>query len=287
MKQAHKIGLMAAAVGVPAAVLRAMEIQWGFDPQNGMPLELTAVRVVLWGAALLVLALAIVMSQPYAADNRSYEEMYANPSENRKITAVCGAALMLLGAISGIYVTFSTGALYSSVTGEFLPATAIPLMGLWLLAMASAASFVLQMRSRKQEITKSAANFTIIPLYWAAFDLIVTYKETSISPFITRYAMDLAVAACLMVAFYLHAGLLYGKPRLRCYSVFAALAIFFSVASFGEAVASIVQPNLYTIASADGICRCLCFVAASMWLMGDFPQQQTAEDRAANMQNAS
>lgn len=269
----HKIGTYAAAFGVPAAILRAVEIVYGYETSTGLPVQLFPARIAIWVIALIVCGLAFALSSPFKGDTRSYEEMFGKPSILRKTTAVIAGFMMILGGLCGFYCTMSQELMYNPITGAFEIATALPLLGLWTLALLSGGGFIVLVRARGQQIDKNSAIFTLFPLYWAAFDLIVTYKEASISPFVSRYALDLAVAGCLMIAFYLHAGILYGKPHLRASAIFSALAIFFSVTSLGEAVASLYNPMLYTAASADGICRILCFGAAALWLVCDFPKQ--------------
>ncbi len=273
----QKIGIFAACLAVPAAFLRALEIQFAYNPENGIPIAMHPTRIVIWVLAIAVLAMAIVFSAPLKADKRSYEQLYANPTTGRKTTAVIAAFLMIAGGVLGIMQTITSGDMYKIDPNTMRPTLdllgGVTVLGLWIATMVTGFAYLLLLKARQQTMTASTAIWTTLPIYWAGFNLIVAYKEASISPFVTRYVMDLAVAGCLMVAAYYHAGLLYGKPRLRLFTIFAALAIFFGITSLGEAAMSLMHADLYTAASTDAIYRSICFVASALWLVGEFPSK--------------
>ena len=233
----RKTGLLAFALGVPAAVLRGMEIMHAYDARTGMPLGASWMRFGVWGLAVLVLVLAVLSSAPAQNCAVPYETLFSHQTTLSKTGAVAAAGVMLIGGVAGLAYTLLSGAMYryDALTGTYQLdlTTAIPLLGLWVLVLCTVASFIVLLRVRHKEVTSKGAIFAVIPLYWAAFDLIVTFKETSISPFVSRYLIDLVSAILLMVAFYLHAAMLYGKPRVRLHLIAAALGIFFAVTGAG------------------------------------------------------
>lgn len=269
-----KTGLLAFGLGVPAAVLRGMDILHGYDAVTGVPSSTSWMRYLIWALSIVVLAVTFFATANSKHCSTHYETLFPKPTMVSKTAGVLASGIIFVGGVIGLAYTVLSGNFfrYDALTNtqNFDFATAIPLLGLWGFAILTAVSLLIILRVRGQgKISEKGALFTLFPLYFAAFDLIVTFKEASTSPFVCRYSMDLVCAIMLMLAFYLHAAILYGKPRVRYYQVVSALGIFFSVTGIGEAVASLMHSELFAAASVDAICRSVCFVGVAVWLASE------------------
>lgn len=138
---------------------------------------------------------------------------------------------------------------------------------LWILSILTGGCFIgIAAALRRKTITESTAALTIVPMFWACFDLIITFKDNGASPFVGLYGFELLAAILLTYAFYSLAGFLYSTGQARPALSFPPACrhpVRFlcgrrgNFAGVGAAAISF---------SAETLLRYACFFASGVWL---------------------
>ena len=103
-------------------------------------------------------------------------------------------------------------------------------------------------------------------MFWAAFDLIVIFKNNSSSPFVGYYSFELMPSIFLTLAFYAFASFLYSKPKPRFMLFASSLAIVFClICVIGTVVAYILNPSLWAF-SMQTFMRIGCLLGSALYL---------------------
>lgn len=250
------VGLAAIA----GAVLRGLNLIHGYEVGTRLP-----ARGDIPGTALVVLSIAAAVLLMGAAavyhENRGivFEDAFWGAGTLFKMVSVIAGLAMLLCGAAGLYL---------AVTDSEIPIaanlTAIPL---WLLAMLTGGCFIGAAAAlSRRAITAATATLLIIPMFWACFDLIITFKDNGASPFIGLYGFELLAAIALTYAFYSLAGFLYSTSSPSRFVVSAGLAIIWCVAVAVGAGISIAAGAQAIIFPPQTLLRYACFLASGLWL---------------------
>ena len=138
---------------------------------------------------------------------------------------------------------------------------------LWILAILTGGCFIgIAAALRRKNITESTAALTIVPMFWACFDLIITFKDNGASPFVGLYGFELLAAILLTYAFYSLAGFLYSTASPARFVFSAGLAAILCVSCVGGAGISLASGAAAISFSAETLLRYACFLASGVWL---------------------
>lgn len=255
------IPIIALIFGVAGGVLRGITLLNGYEPQTLLPIYNDKFQIILTILSVICAVLFLVLCKTKCQNlPKDFEKAFASSSSITKTVCVISAALMFIFGAVGFYtaVTSPNQNIYTRIS-EF---------PLWILAVLSAVAIIIITSAlSKQSISESNANLLLIPMFWAAFDLIVVFKQNASSPFLGYYSFELLPSIFLTLAFYSLAGFLYSKPKPRFMLFCSSLAIVFSYTCvLGIFITQIVNPSMWSF-ELSTICRCGCLLGAITWLL--------------------
>ncbi len=274
MRLKRYIPVFAALSGVVGAVLRGLNLRSGYEVGTGLPIAGNAPQTALVVLSVAVAVLFFLASHGFVGRRgASFEDAFACASTGYKTVAVlCGLAMGAAGA-GGLYL-LATGAdtAAQSLLEPQTPTLSamLPLIPLWLLALLSMAAFIVLASVQAQgTMTEKRAAFTLVPMFWACFDLIITFKDNGASPFVSLYAFELFAAIALVFAFYSIAGFLYARSNPARFVFTASLGVFFSFTCVGGYLVYALLGGGAIVLTAEAVLRYLCFGAASVYLLAN------------------
>lgn len=163
----------------------------------------------LWGRLLILLAIGAVLglfglSQRMTrgcADSGEFEELVGSTTRLHRpisiiiiIVMVAGAGLLVLSAAETIYPT-----MYRILA---------------LLALFAALGFAVMAACARTPTDRAIACFgSALPIFFACFWLILSYREDAVTPVVWRYAPEVLALSASSVGFYYIAGFAFGRPR--------------------------------------------------------------------------
>lgn len=274
MKLKRYIPVFAVLAGIVGAVLRGLNLHGGYEEGTGLPIPGNAAQTALIVLSIVMVVLFYVLGHGFKGQRgASFEHTFGCSSTGYKTIAVlCGLAMGAAGA-GGLYLLATgTGTTMQTMLGPrpFVLATVLPLIPLWLLALLSMVAFILVASVQARgTMTESHAALTLVPMFWACFDLIITFKDNGASPFVSLYAFELFAAIALVFAFYSIAGFLYARSNPARFVCASALGVFFSWTCVGGyLVYGLLGGGAITL-TAEAVLRYACFGAASVYLLAN------------------
>ncbi|MGE4549510.1 MAG: hypothetical protein AB7C89_08185 [Intestinibacillus sp.] len=260
-----------AAAGVLGAILRGYNLHTGYEEGTCLPIPGNLPQILLIALSLVVVVGLLLWSRSFASQRgASFEQAFGCRSTGYKMLAVITALAMGgAGAFGLLSLLMGGGTAALSVEGSRLM-DLIPLIPLWLLAILTMVSFIATATAQSRGlISESAAVFTIIPMFWACFDLIITFKDNGASPFVSLYAVELFAAIALVFAFYAIAGFLYSTGNPARFVFTASVGVFFSFTCVGGYLVCWLLGGSPIVLSAEATLRYVCFGAASVYLLAN------------------
>ncbi|MDL2288726.1 hypothetical protein LJC32_05045 [Oscillospiraceae bacterium OttesenSCG-928-F05] len=95
----------------------------------------------------------------------------------------------------------------------------------YLFSAFTGAAFLMLSRGRSLAAPAGEdAFFSLVPIFWGCYWMIITYAARSADPTVQNYAPELLTQVALILFFYYAAGLIFGNVKPR-------LAVFFGLAS--------------------------------------------------------
>ena len=143
-----------------------------------------------------------------------------------RTAAPAAAAVLALCAAHDLYRFVNTNRLSLLVFSGFSAMTAV--------------SVVAEERARRHQRLEGGSVYSIVPVFWACYWLILTYSEHAADPVITDYMYALLGQAFLVLALYELAGLSFGRGKARHAAAFTLMAAFFSALNLIEPLAGLV-----------------------------------------------
>lgn len=258
--------LIASVLG---GLLRGINLITGYEVRTSLPIEGNLAQTALIILSIVMIIIVGALSRPYAQSNgKFFIDTFGTNSNIYKSLVVLAGACMGISGLLGLYTTISDTLLGTSISAASMNiySELLPLLPLWILAILSLVSFLVLAKSQfSGEITESRAGLSIIPMFWACFDLIITFKDNSISPFVSLYAFELFAAVFLVFAFYVFAGFFYAKSNIALFMFFSSMSVFFCITcAIGWVIAMVCSTNV-TFAD-DTVFRYLGFVGAAIYL---------------------
>lgn len=250
--------ILAALLGVFGGVFRGLSLLNGYEPQTHLPIAGDNFQLMLIILSVVSVVIFVILCEKFKFDAEpQFEKAFISDSAGYKTLCVLSALITILCGAGGFYfaLTNSDKSFYSHIT-EF---------PLWILAVLTGVAIIGLIRA-KENITESSAYFTLIPMFWAAFDLIVIFKNNSSSPFVGHYSFELIPSVFLTLAFYAFASFLYSKPKPRFMLFASSLAIVFSlVCVIGTVMAHILNPSLWAF-NMQTLMRTGCLLGTALYL---------------------
>ena len=250
--------ILAALLGVFGGVFRGLSLLNGYEPQTHLPIAGDNFQLMLIILSVVSVVIFVILCARFKFDAEpQFEKAFISDSAGYKTLCVLSALITILCGAGGFYfaLTNSDKSFYSHIT-EF---------PLWILAVLTGVAIIGLIRA-KENITESSAYFTLIPMFWAAFDLIVIFKNNSSSPFVGYYSFELIPSVFLTLAFYAFASFLYSKPKPRFMLFASSLAIVFSlVCVIGTVMAHILNPTLWAF-NMQTLMRTGCLLGTALYL---------------------
>lgn len=250
--------ILAALLGVFGGVFRGLSLLNGYEPQTHLPIAGDNFQLMLIILSVVSVVIFVILCEKFKFDAEpQFEKAFISDSAGYKTLCVLSALITILCGAGGFYfaLTNSDKSFYSHIT-EF---------PLWILAVLTGVAIIGLIRA-KENITESSAYFTLIPMFWAAFDLIVIFKNNSSSPFVGYYSFELIPSVFLTLAFYAFASFLYSKPKPKFMLFAISLAIVFSlVCVIGTVMAHILNPSLWAF-NMQTLMRTGCLLGTALYL---------------------
>lgn len=209
MKRLLAIGLIPLALGVAGAFVRARELAFAFDPTTGLPKQtLIGTTILMIGGALLLLyALAIGF------------KVKAKPIPHHKSTIFTVVALVSFAVLLGLAgYQFYQNTQVKTMIGYVLAVLTL------FCSISIAITGIQCLRSNDNAIYSL---FTILPVFWACFSLILVFRDRIADPIIADYIFLLFGFICILLFLYTQAGYIYRKNRLMLSVVTAMLGTYF------------------------------------------------------------
>ena len=251
--------IFAALFGILGGIFRGLSLLNGYEPQTHLPIPDNNFQLMLIILSVISVVIFLILCSRVKFSNvPEFEKAFINETAGYKTICVLSALIISLCGAGGFYfaLTSNQKSVYSHIT-EF---------PLWILAVFTGIA-IIGLTSSKKNITESNAYFTLIPMFWAAFDLIVIFKNNSSSPFVGYYSFELMPSIFLTLAFYAFASFLYSKPKPRFMLFVSSLAIIFSLVCFiGTAMAHISNPSLWAF-NMQPLMRIGCLLGSSLYLL--------------------
>ena len=202
------------AVGIVGMILRKVQLETIFDPVSGLA-NPSPVNTALTALTLAVIAGAVAFAWPIKKELGKFDPLYAFPVSGK----VELGALTVFGSLLGVCAVLNF-VLDKTETAVIKGIFAV-------IGVLTAVSVVLSaLRAAKGE--KAAGGvLSVIPPLFAAWWLVVTYKDNNTNPVLLEYCWSCLAAAAATTAFYYAAGFDYGIRHVRRTVVSHLLAVYF------------------------------------------------------------
>ena len=268
MIRRYSAPLGAAVFGVLCAGLEWYNRVRGFGG-DGLPVRGHPSFPLLCAAIAVGLAVCALSARSYKINEKwQFEDYFAGDSTLLKLISVVGGLLLILGGVGGI----AAGALSLGSAGAFINLfgpSVLPGFILGLLALAAGAVCIpLAKAQAAGKIDEGNAASTLLLMAWAAFDLILVFKDNNTNPYFGRYMVDLLTGVALTVAFLFYSRFLYSKPMPRRFLFFAGAGVVLSFALAGGSALAVLLPGEGAGVFPADLMRFVSALGAGVYLLG-------------------
>ena len=246
-KKAHVyLPIFALIMGVCGAVLRAVELVRSFEPDTGLLIPVFAVQAMRWFTIAVVLLSALFAFLTRGELRNGLHLLSGEEDATTKTLCVAGCFLLLAAAAYN-YVGYR----------QVLRVSEIILL---LFAAFSAVSLLIRVSKPGEEYRI----FSLVPVFWCCFWLVLIYRDRSINPVVEDYIYELFAVVAITLFFYGLIGYDFGSRKRRASVFFGLVAIYLCVVtSFGPIIAAVIYKR--TIVYANVI---MYYAACAVIAMG-------------------
>lgn len=263
MQLNRKLPALAMLGGAVGAVLRALQLVTSFEWNTGLYIKGSLHGKLLIGWLLLITAVIALMASK-GEHHASFEDVFAGT----------GTFYKMLVAFSGLLMSVC-GALWLVIKlqASAKPEVAEPwAMGLEIpfgfLCIAAGMSIVgLGAVLSRGSINSRQALLLLPPVFWAAFHLLVAYRQYCVSANLAVFTPDIFASIACVMAFYHFSRMLYGKPAPRRFAFWAAMTVTLTMTdTIGYALGEVMGGGP-VVWSTEAIVRACCLLCACVFLM--------------------
>jgi len=233
--------------GLCGAFIRASELSRAFEPETGLQIPGESISLIISAfTAAVIIAFAIISVLFKGRLKDGLRVLPGDKSTSAKIL-VTASALMLIGA-----AVFD----FSVNRGE------LPLSRIIMIMLAAFAAISILIRAVKPG--KEYALFSLVPIFWCCFWLILIYRDRSVDPVVPDYIYELFAVVASALFFYGSAGYDFGSRKIRLNVLYGSAAVYLSTVT---AVGPVAAKLLYSvdIVNTDVI---LYFAACTLYALG-------------------
>lgn len=246
-------------LGLAGGALHGLDLAKGYDTA-GLPAGTPWFKLLSILAVAAVL-LCIICARQYRQTSDKYQAFEAylcGGGDAHKMAAVLCAAVFALCGLFGLYTT----AVHLIDLSMFERVTLIPL---YLLALLSCLAFVrVGSHAAAGIASEQSANLVFVPAFWAALDMVNTFKVNGSTPLEGQFMFELLAAMSLLCALNAYARFLFALPRPRLLAGFAGLGVVFGLTSgAGSLMAWLMGSELVEVSFLP---RAGCYIACALWL---------------------
>lgn len=274
MKKTVFMPVFIAIFALAGAVLRGLNLMHGYEAATKLPVPGDKAEMALIAVCgLAALALVILAIAHRGLRGMPFEDAFGTDNTLFKMISVIAGLVMIAAGGFGLYLAVTQDP-------QLPMLNKLPLFPLWLLAMLTGGCLIgiATMLSRRT-VTEGSAMLTIIPMFWACFDLIITFKDNGASPFVGLYAFELLAAIALTYAFYALAGFLYSTASPSRFIFSAGAAVILCLTCVGGTLISMASGVSAIVPTTDTLLRYACFLASGVWLFAMLVLLSRADDR--------
>lgn len=259
----RKLPLLAMLGGALGAVLRALQLVTSFEWDTGLYIAGSLHGKLLIGWLVLV-AVVVALAASQGEHHASFEEVFAGTGAFYKMLFAFSGLLM-----SGCGVFWLVIKLQSASEAEIVEPWAMGLeIPFGLLCIAAGMCIVgLGAVLSRGSIDSRQALMLLPPVFWAAFHLLVAYRQYCVSANLALFTPDIFASIACVMAFYHFARMLYGKPAPRSFAFWAAMTIVLTMTDTIGYALSEVMGGGPAVWSTDAIVRACCLLCACVFLM--------------------
>ncbi len=270
MQYNQKLPLIALAGGLVGAVLRAKQLAESFEPGTGlyMPGTLWGRLLVFW---LVLLAAAFALAARQGQHHASFEALFAGTGDLYKALVAFSGMLLAAGGALWMVTEFPAMQSAQAESGQWIMVLEIPF---GVLSVAAGLSLIgLGAALTRGTLTAAHAFLTLPPLFWAAFHLLVSYRQYCVSANLALFTLEIFASIACVMGYYHLARMLYGKPAPRRFAFWAAGAATLTLSDvLGYALsralgASVVQWDTGSIIRGCCLLFGCCFLLIELFLM--------------------
>lgn len=245
MKRNWMYVLLILLAGMAGAVLRAMSLLYGYEPESGLPIDGYVPAMVLIGLTAVVFVLVLLLCRGWfrKLNGCRFEDLFGEmPGSMRAAGTLFGACVLASGGF-GISLLSDEVAEQSN---EFVSAgtmTTVAIVVMWTLCLLSGVMMILLLRGQRDghPATKQMGTMITLPMFWCCMDLIMIYHENSGNPVISDYSYTLLMVIAIMTAFYSMGGFFFeNSPAVRFFAS-SGIAVYLVLTYAGGAVLSFLM----------------------------------------------
>jgi len=171
---------------------------------------------------VLIPTLTLGVSDNPAADVRSDSRIY------KAVCAAAGGAICISGALM----------LLNSGSQTFPTLQRV----LAILAIFTGGSIIyIGAKGKEDADSPLSCLFTLIPVLFGCFWIIVSYKNHSANPVVWQYAIEILAVCAVTIAMYLIAGFVYCRPRIFATALVNAVAALLCFMALGDTIDTVYQ----------------------------------------------
>ena len=246
-------------LGLVGGVLHGLDLAQGYD-KAGLPTG-TPWFTILCVVAVAAVPICMICAYQYRQTSHKYEAFEAylcgGGDFHKTVSVLCAAVFALCGLL-GLYMS----AVHLTDLPMFERVTLIPL---YLLALLSCLAFVrLGSHAAVGSVVEQSANLIFIPIFWAALDMVNTFKTNGNVPLEGQFMFELLAAMGLLCALNSYARFLFALPRPRLLAGFGALGVVFGlIGGVGNLLAYFMESEKVELLFLP---RAGCYIACALWL---------------------
>lgn len=270
----YTLPIVVVLFSIAGIIGRGMNLVLGYEAETALPIAHDRGEIGLIVTCCLTLLAAVTLSRRNKRlQGKPFEDVFG--TENvlfKTISVVAGLLMIAAGGYGLVLAVTGQGGKVSHAAAQIASSPSVfnqvALYPLWILAILTGGCMIgLATALSRRNITESTASMTIIPMFWACFDLIITFKDNGASPFLGLYAFELLAAVFLTYAFYALAGMLYANLSPSRFAGAGCLAVVLCMTCAGGFAASKVLGTSPVEFGMETVMRYVCFFAAGLWLL--------------------